>query len=288
MNRSRKGRGETAVGERVGSPPTAGEAQRPRVGHPLAGSRDARAGSIAPRRSSGDNGGPRNQGGEAPSAASFLRSPGPRPQETRAPPPAGDQRHGCIGPAQSPRPGTFAAVCGGCSGLPVEVRSAEAPVVAKAVFHQQDADAGSNLLQSDAWRPWQAGFSLEADAFVCDNGADIEVQRGISQTVVLNQDRPEPIVATAWSKSVGVSGAADRGYALYLDLIYADGTPLWGQTASFRPGTHDWERRQVLILPEKPVKQVSYHLLLRGHGGKAFFRDPRLVVLADSPRCLSV
>ena len=43
----------------------------------------------------------------------------------------------------------------------------------------------------------------------------------------------------------------DADYSLYVDLVYADGTPLWGQTAQFRTGTHDWEAREMIILPEK-------------------------------------
>ena len=36
------------------------------------------------------------------------------------------------------------------------------------------------------------------------------------------------------------------------------------------------------MLPEKPVKTVTMHLLLRGHGGKAFFRKPELQVVKTS------
>ena len=68
-----------------------------------------------------------------------------------------------------------------------------------------------------------------------------------------------------------MTGSPDANYSLYLDLVYADGTPLWGQTAPFAIGTHDWQRRQVVVLPEKPVKTLAIHLLLRGHGGKACF-----------------
>ena len=139
--------------------------------------------------------------------------------------------------------------------------------------------SGENLLKPDAWRPWQEGFQRDGEAFICDNGADTHVQRGASQTVQLNQTRPEPIVAVASSKSEGVTGSADSDYSLYLDLVYADGTSLWGQVSRFSAGTHDWQRRQVTVLPEKPIKQVSFHLLLRNHGGKAQFRDPQLHIV---------
>ena len=90
------------------------------------------------------------------------------------------------------------------------------------------------------------------------------------------------ILASAWSKAENVSGPADSNYSLYLDLLYTDGTPLWGQIAPFGAGTRDWERREVVVIPEKPVKHVSFYMLLRGHSGKAWFRDPVCYELAAS------
>ncbi|MEN6424189.1 MAG: hypothetical protein ABFE13_02410 [Phycisphaerales bacterium] len=139
--------------------------------------------------------------------------------------------------------------------------------------------SGENLLKADAWRPYQSGFVREDEAFVCDNGADAQVQRGVSQTVVLNQEKPEPIIAVAWSRAEGVGGAPDSDYSLYLDLLYIDGTPLWGQADSWTVGTHDWQKAQVIVFPEKPVASVSFYMLLRGHAGKAWFRDPELKVV---------
>ncbi len=135
---------------------------------------------------------------------------------------------------------------------------------------------GDNLLEADSWRPWQTGFEREDDTFVCDNDDDREVQRGVSQTVTLHQERPEPIVAAAWSRAEDVTGTPDSNYALYLDLVYEDGTPLWGQVAPFDTGTHTWQRRQVVVFPDRPVRSLSFHMLLRSHGGKAWFRNPEL------------
>ena len=135
---------------------------------------------------------------------------------------------------------------------------------------------GGNLLNPDAWKPWGEGFERRRGIFVCANAANAQVQRGVSQTVVLNQTKPEPIVGMAWSKAEGVTGSRNSDYSLYIDLVYSDGSPLWGQTASFDVGTHDWQQAKVVILPEKPVKTVSFHMLLRRHAGTALFRDPEL------------
>ena len=159
-------------------------------------------------------------------------------------------------------------------------------MVAKRVLGGEQAK--ENLLRNDAWNPYEKGFDREGTSFVCDNGGNAKARRGIVQDVELKQVRPEPIVASCESKAEGVTGTADSDYSLYLDLIYTDGTPLWGQAANFTAGTHDWQRRQVVVLPEKPVKQVSFYMLLRGHGGKAWFRDPELSVVHPPAGCLPV
>ena len=141
---------------------------------------------------------------------------------------------------------------------------------------------GENLLKADAWTGWRRGFTSQDGVFICDNGSDRTSQSGASQTVVLNQEKPEPILAVAWSRAEGVDGARDHDYSLYLDLRYTDGTPLWGQADSWTVGTHDWEKAQVLVFPAKPVASVSFYMLLRGHAGKAWFRDPQLNVVHAS------
>ncbi len=140
-------------------------------------------------------------------------------------------------------------------------------------------DAGRNLLKPNAWRPWQKGFKRQGNLLICDNGNDSQAQRGISQTVVLNQTKPEPIVATAWSRAEAVGGSRNSDYSLYLDLVYSDGSPLWGQTDSFNVGTSQWEKAEVTVFPEKPVRSVSFHMLFRRHKGKVYFRNPALRVI---------
>ena len=157
-------------------------------------------------------------------------------------------------------------------------------VIAKRVI---GASQSANLLASHGWKPCEKGFEVREGAFVCDNGHDATAQRGLVQYVVLNQTRPEPFLAAAWSKAADVSGSANEDYALYLDLTNIDGTNVWGRIAGFSTGTHDWQRREVAVLPEKPVKRVDFYLLMRSHAGKAWFRDPELrLVKAPPGACL--
>ena len=156
--------------------------------------------------------------------------------------------------------------------------SAHAQNVVKEVVRFQNAD--QNLLRPDGFHPYEAGFESADGVFLCDNGSDISARRGVAQTVTLHQSRPEPIVAEAWSRAENVSGSPSADYAIYIDLIYDDGTPLWGRTADFAVGTHDWQKKTLTILPEKPVRSLTMYALFRNKSGKAEFRDMKLSVLS--------
>lgn len=143
-----------------------------------------------------------------------------------------------------------------------------------------DPELGQDLLSDEKWRAYGAGFTKEQDVFICDNKVDIGAVRGAVQVVELNQTTPLPILAIAESAAENVGGTKDNDYSLYLDLQYADGTPLWGQTAPFNVGTHGWQEKRVIVFPEKPIKRVSYYLLFRHHTGRASFRKPRFYQLS--------
>jgi hypothetical protein len=130
-----------------------------------------------------------------------------------------------------------------------------------------------------AWASAPKGFRIApgegrygSQALRCDNSSG-QGWFGASQTIELAQTEPRPIVVHGWSKAVKVNGGADSDYSLYGDLTYTDGTTLWGQTGKFRTGTHDWERRQFIITPQKPVRQLTLHCLFRHHSGTVWFDD---------------
>ena len=112
-------------------------------------------------------------------------------------------------------------------------------------------------------------------ALACET-TNTTVWCGASQTIPLNRTNVVPLVLSGWSKAEAVSGGTDSDYSLYVDILYQDGTPLWGQTAQFSVGTHDWQQRQITIYPEKPVKNLTLHCLFRNHSGKVWFDDLKL------------
>jgi hypothetical protein len=154
-------------------------------------------------------------------------------------------------------------------------------VAAKSVLRLETR--ATNLLKDSDWKPWSAGFRREQDRFVCENGRDAAGRRGAVQRLVLNQSRPQPIVASAWSKAEGVGGTSDPDYSIYLDLVHDDGSERWAQTASFRTGTHDWQQARLVIFPERPIKSLSFNMLMRKHAGKASFRAPELHAIEVPP-----
>ena len=162
-----------------------------------------------------------------------------------------------------------------CLAMPLARCSGSCPGMGR----RQAADAGSallrpatgaDLLNPDAWGDYEQGGARRGGDCLRQCGRQRWPPRA-RQTVVLNQTEPEPIIASVESRCEGVSGSPGADYSLYLDLVHADGTPLWGQSAAFDTGTHGWQRRQVVIVPSKPVRQVSFYLLLRGRAGKAWF-----------------
>ena len=167
-----------------------------------------------------------------------------------------------------------AIVCGGAMAMP------DGTVVKRVSAGKHDA-----LLQplaSEQARPYEAGFVREGEIYRCDNGADANARRGVLWSIELNQTVATPVAASAWAKAEGTSDAsATPDFSLYLDLVYMDNTPLYGQSASFETDDKTgWHKREVVVTPDKPLKRVSYYLLFRNRAGKALFKEPRFGTLA--------
>jgi hypothetical protein len=131
----------------------------------------------------------------------------------------------------------------------------------------------------DYWRGYVKGFDYDTtSAHAVSGSRSIHVRndsvtdfRGVSVRVEVNQSAAEPLELSGWSKCVDVSGDANNDYALYADITYTDGTPLYGRVARFTTGTHDWEYSSFVIEPEKPIAAVNLYALFRRHTGEAWF-----------------
>ena len=103
---------------------------------------------------------------------------------------------------------------------------------------------------ADAWGDYEQGRARRR-GIVRDNGGTAAAAAA-SQVVVLNQTEPEPIIASVEGRCEGVR--CPLRLLVTSTWSGADGT-LWGQSAAFDTGTHDWQQRQVMIVPSKPVRQ---------------------------------
>ena len=157
------------------------------------------------------------------------------------------------------------------------------------VFLASRRALGANLLVNPGleagtapWEAWERGFERvpgpaartgSSCVRLHSDSAEREVQYGVCQRLELDQAAAAPVIVEAWSKAEQVSGSADPGYSLYIDVMYADGTHLWSQTSAFPTGTHEWVRREVTIAPTKPIRHLLVYGLLRFHTGTVWFDD---------------
>jgi len=97
------------------------------------------------------------------------------------------------------------------------------------------------------------------------------------QIVPLRPAIAEPVVVEGWSKAEDVSaGGNPNDYSIYVDCQLADGSYQFGQCATFRAGTHDWEKATFVIQPRQPLTDLRVYAMFRNRTGAAWFDDVRL------------
>jgi len=131
------------------------------------------------------------------------------------------------------------------------------------------------------WHPWKDGYEVaggqgrrrSAAAYCRSRGAGRDAQAGVWQTLQLDQSAPVPVLVQAWSRAANVTGRSDSHYSVYLDVFFSEGDPLYGQQASFETGTHGWQQRSVLVIPQRPISRINVYGLFRNHRGRVWFDD---------------
>jgi hypothetical protein len=129
------------------------------------------------------------------------------------------------------------------------------------------------------WSAYEQGYNLDSSvrhsgkvSIRCVNSQLID-RSGAEWYIKLDQKVPAPLLVQGWSKAEDVSGQPNSDYSLYIDLHYMDGTPLYGQISPFQTGSHDWQKRQVLIVPSRPLRDALVYVLFRQHTGSVWFDD---------------
>ncbi|MCC7494199.1 MAG: DUF4091 domain-containing protein [Fimbriimonadaceae bacterium] len=127
------------------------------------------------------------------------------------------------------------------------------------------------------WAGVGSGFQVDSQvvhsgrqALRCQ-GANLQSSAGAKQVITLAEPVHHPLRISAWSRAE--NAVVGQDYNLFLDLHYTDGTPLWGQIARFEPGTHGWQRTELIFEVAKPVASIEVHLLFRKAQGTVWFDD---------------
>lgn len=170
------------------------------------------------------------------------------------------------------------------------------------------------------WEPFCKGYvidlktkktgrgSLRADGSkysLYNNLWDYHNRQGATQFVTLNQSKPVPLTLTAFSKSIGIQKSELKSitdinrrnhfgerlgyyYAMHLYLDYQDGSWPEVHTYAFSPGTHDWEKGEITVIPKKAVKTAMVLVELLQPEGTAWFDDFSLIERANPQKNLLV
>jgi len=147
-----------------------------------------------------------------------------------------------------------------------------------------DAARGRNLVGNPGFEEEKTGWAAYRQGFAIDEqvarsggrsmrctGATLESVRGAKHVITLDPPVKHPFRVSGWARSEDAQ--VSRDFNVYLDLHYADGTPLWGQVAPFETGTHDWQYSEHVFEVAKPVKTIEVFVLFREAKGTVWFDD---------------
>lgn len=111
--------------------------------------------------------------------------------------------------------------------------------------------------------------------------ADTSAAGGVYQLLSVGQGTARKMRITGWSRATDVSGAKDTNYGIYADIMYTDGSWLYGNVAPFETGTHGWQQAELIVDPAKPIADMWVYAMFRYHSGVAEFDDVSVQMEVD-------
>ena len=168
------------------------------------------------------------------------------------------------------------------------------------------------------WEPFCKGYVIDLKTKKTDRGSlradgskyalynnlwHYHNRQGAAQFVTLNQSKPIPLTLTAFSKAENIEKSDLKAindnnrrdhfgerlgyyYAMHLYLDYQDGSWPEVHTYAFSPGTHDWEKGEITVIPKKAVKTATVLVELLQPQGTAWFDDFSLIEEANPTKNL--
>jgi len=135
------------------------------------------------------------------------------------------------------------------------------------------------VVRAGVWGAWGSGFDYVGGkphggkACIRCVGQKGLPGQGVGQTVELKQTAPKPVRIAGWSRCEGVEGEPSYHYSLYVDFVFADGTPWHMKLATFATGSHGWQHAETILTPPKPLRSARFYAFIREIAGTVWFDD---------------
>lgn len=147
-------------------------------------------------------------------------------------------------------------------------------VSAIATFGAEPIAAEENIL-SNRWGLYgkaetRGTQSFSKGIFTIENKAG---QHGGFYQSFLIKKPATTITISGESRAENVVGNPNANYCLYADIRFVEGKPMFGKRISFKTGTHDWEKAELVIPTQRKIKSMSFYILFRNMTGKVQFRN---------------
>jgi len=142
----------------------------------------------------------------------------------------------------------------------------------------------SFLQGGNSWKIWNGFIDLGTGRegspnSLCFSFPDEKTQGAhATQKVTLDQKEAAPILFSVWSKTKGVlEKGKSQDYYMHLTVFYQDGTTNWQVPPQYLNfSNHDWEKKEYIYNPPKPVKAAELYLVFRKNIGTVWFDDAEI------------
>lgn len=97
---------------------------------------------------------------------------------------------------------------------------------------------------------------------------------GVVYHININQTEATKVQVSGESKcDEGTKFKNPSDYALFCDFTYTDGTKKYGFIQSFDATNREWQKKNGIFTPAKPIKQIRLYVLFRNNTGAATFKN---------------
>ncbi len=110
---------------------------------------------------------------------------------------------------------------------------------------------------------------------------------GVSQRLNLNAEQATPLLVSLWYRTQDVTGVAHRSFAVVMGVEYMTDTLLDRMDDAFifpfETGTRDWTKLTRMVVPQAPIRYISFHCEMKNRTGTAWFDDVSITALTQTP-----